>query len=83
MRFFKSLRKVDCLSHHFVCLKKSWEAVKCSARHQLLSPSWIDTNLMEFLFPSSEPSQMLSSSPSWSTKDVLSSQVPSLSFPVG
>ena len=46
---------VKCLDH-----VKSWETVKQLARCNLLPPSWKNTDLMEFLFPSSQmwsPSQ--------------------------
>ena len=49
VKFLRTLGRVDCLSHHFTSLRRSWAAVQHSARRAGLPAAWRDSELREFL----------------------------------
>ena len=49
VKFLKTVGKVDRLSHQFSSLKRSWEAVKRSARRKGVQALWRDASLRQFV----------------------------------
>ena len=49
VKFLRSLGHVDRLSQHFTSLRKSWEAVKRSAKREGRTAAWRDDSLREFV----------------------------------